>query len=302
MSFDTLFVTYLDDLARRRVAASTLRNVRQALPCFFDFLRDAGVHDARGVRDEHIIGYGLRLISLRSRAGRPLSAGTRAFYIAVVKAFFGYLERRGTLLRNPAADVPLPPRRRLPRALSEAEARRLVSTPLLDSAKGKRDRALLELLYGTGLRMSECERLDITDVDVSRGTVLVRDGKGRKDRVVPLTGRAKQALAGYLCTVRPELARWSEDAALFLARTGRRLSAMSLRVLVREYGRRAGVKASCHVLRHSYATHLLAGGADIRHIQRLLGHAQLTTTALYAQVDSTALAAMLARSHPRERR
>ncbi len=176
-----------------------------------------------------------------------------------------------------------------------------MSVPTQNSAKGKRDRALLELLYGTGLRMSECVRLDLADVELSVGTVLVRDGKGRKDRVVPLAGRAKEALSTYLSSARPGLARWSEDSALFVARTGTRLSAMSVRVLVREYGRRAGVRASCHVLRHSYATHLLAGGADIREIQRLLGHQNLTTTALYTRVDRRALAAMLARCHPRER-
>ena len=128
--------------------------------------------------------------------------------------------------------------------------------------KGRRDRAILELLYGTGLRMSECARLELTDVDLSTGTLFVRDGKGRKDRIVPLAGQARDALGLYLARSRPELARWSDEPALFLARTGKRLSTMSLRVLVREYGRRVRVKASCHVLRHSYATHLLPGWGE----------------------------------------
>jgi integrase/recombinase XerD len=129
----------------------------------------------------------------------------------------------------------------------------------------------------------------------------VRDGKGHKDRVVPLAGRAREALAGYLARSRPELARWSDEAALFLARTGGRLSSMSLRLLVRSYGERAGVKASCHVLRHSYATHLLQGGANVREIQKLLGHRRIATTALYIKVDVHGLAAMIRRCHPRER-
>lgn len=300
--FDELFTAYLTDLRLRRCAPSTTENARQALPRFFDHLRGEGVHDPRCVREDHIVGFGRLLSSLKSRAGEELSPGTRAHYLAVVKAFFRFLERQGVLLYNPAAQVPLPRRRRLPRALSEVAVRRLVTVPEPESVKGRRDRAILELLYGTGLRMSECARLDLRDVDLSTGTLFVRDGKGRKDRVVPLAGQAREAIGLYLVRSRPELARWSNEPALFLARTGKRLSTMSLRVLVREYGRRVQVKASCHVLRHSYATHLLAGGASIREIQKLLGHRHLTTTALYTRIDTKSLATMLRRSHPREKR
>jgi integrase/recombinase XerD len=166
---------------------------------------------------------------------------------------------------------------------------------------GRRDRAILELLYGTGLRMMECVRLDLSDVDVSQGVVLVRDGKGRKDRLVPLSGQARAALELYLQECRPELVKPLGDGALFLSRYGRRLSGVALRLLVRTHARRAGVEASCHVLRHSCATHLLGGGADIREIQKLLGHKDLTTTAVYTRVDVRALAAMIRRCHPRER-
>jgi len=302
LGFDSLFRDYLADLRRRRCAPNTIENALQALPRFFDHLRGKGVHDPRRVREDHIVRFERLLFSLKSRAGETLAPGTRAHYLAVVKAFFGFLERQGVLLYNPAAQVPLPRRGSLPRALSEAAVRRLVAVPEHESTKGRRDRAILELLYGTGLRMSECARLDLRDLDLSSGTLFVRDGKGRKDRVVPLAGQAREAIALYLSRSRPELARWSDEPALFLARTGKRLSTMSLRVLVREYGRRANVKASCHVLRHSYATHLLAGGASIREIQKLLGHRHLTTTALYTRIDVTSLAAMLRRSHPREKR
>jgi integrase/recombinase XerD len=149
--------------------------------------------------------------------------------------------------------------------------------------------------------MSECVRLDLADVDLGAGSVLVRDGKGRKDRVVPLAGRAREALAAYLARSRPDLARWSDESALFLARTGERLSAMSLRVLVCTYGERVGVRASCHVLRHSYATHLLQGGANVREIQKLLGHRHLTTTAVYTRVDVRGLMVMIRKCHPRDR-
>ncbi len=299
--FDSLFAAYLDHLRRRRCAPSTFENARQVLPRFFDHLREEGIHDPRRVREDHLVGFDRLLSSLRSKTGDVLAPGTRAHYLAVVKAFFGFLERDSALLYNPAAHVPLPSRRRLPRALSEAAVRRLVAVPERESVKGRRDRAILELLYGTGLRMSECARLELTDVDLSTGTLFVRDGKGRKDRIVPLAGQAREALGVYLTRSRPELARWSDEPALFLARTGKRLSKMSLRVLVREYGRRVRVKASCHVLRHSYATHLLQGGANVREIQKLLGHRHLTTTALYTRVDVRGLADMLRRCHPRER-
>lgn len=300
--FEEALAAYLDDLARRRCAQSTIESARQVLPRFLEHLGREGVHDLRSVREGHIVGFGQLLSSLKGKAGEPLAPGTRAHYLGVVKAFFRFLERHGTLFSSPAAHLPLPSRRRLPRALSEAAVRRLVTGPDGQSTKGRRDRALLELLYGTGLRMSECVRLDLADLDLAAGTVFVRDGKGRKDRLVPLAGQALQATRTYLAESRPDLSRRSDEPALFLARTGKRLSAMSLRVLVREYGRRAQVTASCHVLRHSYATHLLAGGASIREIQRLLGHRHLTTTALYTRVDTKALEAMLRRSHPREKR
>jgi integrase/recombinase XerD len=221
--------------------------------------------------------------------------------LAVVKAFCGFLERTRRMLEDPARGVLLPVRRRLPRAISERDARRLMSVPDPWTVFGRRDRAFLELLYGTGLRMSECVRLDLMDVDLAQGLLLVRNGKGRKDRLLPIPGRAREALELYLQESRPELVQAFHEPAVFLSRYGWRLSGVALRLLVRTHGRAIGVKVSCHVLRHSCATHLLAGGADVREIQRLLGHKDLTTTALYTKVDTASLAAMLRRSHPRER-
>lgn len=299
--FEGLLKAYLADLQHCRRASSTREHARRVLPRFFDHLEKEGVHGLHKVDEGHVVGFARSLSSLKSKAGTPLAPGTRAQYLSVVKAFFRFLERQEILLYDPASEVPLPRRRRLPRALSEGAVRRLVSVPEHHTAKGQRDWAILELLYGTGLRMSECVGLDLTDLDLVHGSVLVRDGKGRKDRVVPLAGRARRALEIYLSRSRPALAGWGEDSALFLARTGKRLSAVSLRLLVRQSGERVRVKASCHVLRHSYATHLLQGGANVREIQRLLGHRNLTTTALYTKVDTRDLAAVIRRCHPREK-
>ena len=213
------------------------------------------------------------------RTGRQLALGTRALYLSVVKRFFGFLERRRLELLSPAQDIPLPVRSRLPRATDVA---RLLQ-PLAMTALGQRDRAILELLYGSGLRLMECVRLDLVDLDLKDGLLLVRSGKGQKDRYVPVRGRARAALLTYLQEARPLLAERWDDGAVFLSRRARRPGELSVRLIVKRAGKKVGLKLSTHVLRHSYATHLLKGGADVRHVQKLLGHKDLATTTLYNQ-------------------
>jgi len=301
-SFPELIALYLASLQARRSSAGHVQERRRVLERFAEHVAREGVSDPRGVNEAHVASFVRALASEVSvRTGRPLAAGTRAAQVCALKRFFEHLERRGLLLVNPARDVPLPRRSRLPRALGQAQVRRLLEAPSDEAPLGQRARALLELLYGTGLRLMECVRLDLVDLDLDTGTLLVRDGKGKKDRYVPIPGRARAALETYLRTGRGALTERHDDGALFVARHGRRLSAMSVRVLVKSWGRKVGVKVTTHVLRHSYATHLLQGGADVRHVQRLLGHKDLATTALYTKVDTRALAEVLRRCHPRER-
>jgi site-specific recombinase XerD len=295
---------YLAHLKARGFRPQTLAASRVALSHFFLHLKAMRVRDVRRVGEAHVVSFVRRLATRKSaRTGRPLALSTRALYLAVVHVFFRFLESERFVLVNPARGVPLPKRQRLPRALSEAQVRRLVSAPDGWTVLGQRDRAVLDLLYGTGLRLSECERLELSDLDLSSGTLLVRDGKGRKDRYVPLAGQARKALDLYLREVRPLLARTSrtQEAALFLSVNGGRLHHFSVSDAVRRYGQASGVRASAHVLRHSYATHLLQGGANVREIQVLLGHKELSTTALYTKVDARELGAMLRRCHPREK-
>jgi site-specific recombinase XerD len=160
-----------------------------------------------------------------------------------------------------------------------------------------RDRAILETLYGTGVRIGEAVRTDLQDLDLGQGVLLVRNGKGKKDRVVPISGRAAAALERYMA-VRLDLQK-RPDMALFLSRYGSRLSIVGLRAAVQRHGRAIGLQLGPHSLRHACATHLLQGGADIRHVQELLGHRSLMTTALYTKVAIKDLRAVLARSHPR---
>jgi len=176
-----------------------------------------------------------------------------------------------------------------------------MAAPLPWTKIGRRDRAILELLYGSGLRIGETVRADVSDLDASVDTSKpATTWTGKRDRVVPVPGRAAVALELYLCHSRPALAK-SGDPALFLATHGRRLQGPGLRLQVRKHGRRIGVALTPHALRHTCATHLLRGGAGIRHVQELLGHRRLTTTALYARVAVHDLRQVIARCHPRER-
>jgi len=294
-----LAARYSDELRGRRFSDSSLEKARFELPRLIHHLRENGVKDARAVTEEHLVGYARRLEERVTRRGTPLAAASRASTISTMRRFFAFLASRGYLLHDPAQAIPLPRSTRLPRGiLSETQARQLVAAPSPDSLIGKRDRAILELLYGTGIRLGEAARADVSDLDLREGVLLVRSGKGRKDRVVPVEGRAALALDTYLGEARSELVK-RVDPALFISRHGGRLSLVGLRAVVQRHGRAIGLAVSPHALRHICATHLLRGGADVRHVQELLGHRCLATTALYTRVAIEDLRKVLARVHPR---
>jgi integrase/recombinase XerD len=294
-----LLARYVEELRVRRYSASSIDKARVELPRLIHHLEEKGIRDACSVSEEHLAAYARHLERLTTRRGTPLAAASRASAISTVRRFFAFLASRGHLLHDPAQAIPLPRRARLPRGiLSESQARRLVAAPFPGSVIGKRDRAILELLYGSGIRLGEAVRADVSDLDLREGVLLVRSGKGKKDRVVPVEGRAAVALGIYLSESRPELVK-RVDAALFLSRHGGRLSVVGLQAMVKRHGETIGAHVSPHVLRHTCATHLLRGGADIRHVQELLGHRSLATTALYTRVAIEDLREVLARAHPR---
>lgn len=276
---------------------------KRVLPAFFAWLRRRGLRDVRAVAEGDVVSFLAWLKTTRNRRGRPFSDDQGRQWLGVLKGFFSFLEAKHLVFANPAAGISLPRVTRLPPpVLNEAQAQRLIEAPA-STKVGLRGRAILELLYGTGLRLGECVRLDLADVSLLEGRLLVRSGKGRKDRVVPLVGRAAAALDLYLRDVRPQLSKSPREEALFLSRDGDRLSRSALQMRLREYGQAAALRTRLrtHVLRHTCATHLLRGGADIRYVQRLLGHQDLRTTAIYTQVDVEDLRAVIARAHPRER-
>jgi integrase/recombinase XerD len=300
---ETLLRAYLEHLQARRYSFSSFRKASFEIPRFFQFLKQREVRDVRRVDEADLVGYAAHLARTPTRRGQPLAPWSQSSALSTVKAFFDFLFRRGLILRNPAVEVPLPKAPRVPRGLlSESQARRLMNAPQRFTVAGRRDAAILETLYGTGIRLGECARIDVADLDLRGGTLFVKSGKGRKDRVVPISGRALSALDTYLREARPELAKHPRERALFISRFGRRFTTFGLRLLVQRHSAPLGIDVTPHVLRHACATHLLKGGADIRHIQKLLGHASIYHTAHYARVTPGHLSAVIERAHPRERR
>jgi len=302
--FESALAALVLELRRRYYSPAMGRHVTDALTRFFDQLRERRIRDLRSVREEDVVAYARELSRAISSRGKPYSLSTQTWHLQAVKRLFAFLVERGVLLVDPALDLELPHWRRLPRALLNQEhARRLVAHPSPFTARGKRSRAILETLYGTGIRVGECERLDVRDLDLGQGVLLIRDGKGRKDRVVPVVGRAAEALERYLREARPELVKDPRETALFITRRGTRVSVKSIQYLVRMNARAAGIPQPVppHQLRHGCATHLLQRGADVRHVQQLLGHKLLGTTAIYTHVAPVDLAEAIARAHPRER-
>jgi integrase/recombinase XerD len=244
-----------------------------------------------------------RFLFLHRKAdGEPLSIATQLQRLVVLRGFFRFLVRERYLGANPAADLVLPrDSRRLPRdVLSAEEVERLLAVPDCSQPLGLRDRTILELFYATGVRRSELVRLCLYDVDFSRGTVFVREGKGRKDRVVPAGERTLAWLTKYLREVRPRLACGRDRGELFLNETGAALSADRVGAMVRRCLEHAGLhkRGSCHLLRHTMATLMLEGGADVRYVQEMLGHSNLETTAIYTRVTIAKLKQVHDATHP----
>lgn len=304
-SFDGALETLLEELRVKRYSPSVAKQAKRVLPRFFRFLKARKVRDLRGVSEPDIVAYARQLQRERTPSGAPLAAETQRAYLLHLRRLFAFLERRGAILQNPALDLVMPRVDKLPRAvLTEGQVRELVAAPSAATPTGTRNRAILELLYGTGIRVAECARLETRDVDLAKGTLFVRQGKGRKDRIIPVLGRAAAAVDVYLREARPALVRHLTEPAVFLSRvSGGPLSPGAIELLVRESARAAGipVRISPHTLRHTFATHLIQGGADVRHVQHLLGHASLSSTAIYTRVAMTDLRGVIRKSHPRER-
>ena len=238
---------------------------------------------------------------LNAEGQRGLTGRTLARRLSCYRSFHGYLLRRKKIEADPSAELEAAKTgKRLPRVLSIQEATRLVESPRGEEALTLRDRAILELMYGSGLRVSEVLGLPLEGLRLSEKYVRVL-GKGKRERVVPLTGTSVKALRTYLRDARPALTGTRASDTVFLNRRGGKLSRMGLWGILSRHARAAGLERGFHphMLRHSFATHLLEGGADLRVIQELLGHASVTTTQIYTQVDRGFLQEVHRRFHPR---
>ncbi len=300
---ELLLHSYLEELHAKRYSISSQDHARNAVTRFLTYLKDQGLEDVRQVNESHLIAYGRHLSTQRSQYGTLLTSTTLGIHLGNLKRFFAFLDRRHVILRNPAEHLPLPRPTRLPRTLlSERQVQRLMGTPSATTRSGIRDRALLETLYGTAIRLSECARTDVVDLNLVERQLMVRNGKGKKDRIVPVPGRAAAAIRFYLQEALSELVHDSKEPALFISYRGTRLHKSSIYYLVKGHGKAVGLELSPHSLRHACATHLLERGADIRHIQELLGHSHIGTTAVYTRVNLSELRKVIDKAHPRQKK
>jgi integrase/recombinase XerD len=293
---------YLEWLRIRGYSDRTVGNRRNTLEQLFEWLDARDVTRPQEVTRPVLERYQRHLFYLRKPDGKPLSFRAQHSRLVPVRAFFRWLARQGVTLANPAADLDLPRlERRLPKCvLTALETERVLEQPDVSDPLGLRDRAILEVLYSTGIRRSEVVRLGVYDLDAERGTLTVRQGKGKKDRVVPIGERAIYWVRRYLDQVREDLVMPPDENVLFLTRFGEGFRSEPMTHLVRGYidAAELGKTGACHLLRHTCATLMHENGADIRYLQELLGHAELSTTQIYVQLGIRQLKVVHAATHP----
>jgi integrase/recombinase XerD len=297
---------YLASMEPRGYAACTVASRRLHLAEFAGWCSVNELRSPDAITASMIDDYRSWLFRIRRADGAPLSWATQANRLTAVRMLFRWAVRTKRVIVNPAADLELPRLpKRLPRAVLTAnEVERVLARADCGTPVGLRDRAMMEVLYSTGIRRMEVIGLDCVDLDAERGALFIREGKGRKDRLVPIGQRAIHWTSQYLNRARPDLASRAtqliESPALFLNARGKRVRATKLTERLHQYLKRAGIEkpGSVHVFRHTMATLMHDGGADIRDLQEMLGHAQLSTTQIYTHVSIERLKAVHARTHP----
>jgi len=296
---------YVAWLRVRNFSTRTVASREPILVSFASWSTARGMSRPRDVTKPVLERYQEHLFQYRKRNDKPLSFTTQAHRLTSVRAFFKWLARENAIAANPASELELPKLpTRLPRdVLTAAEVERVLDQIDTTSELGVRDRAIVEVLYSTGIRRSELLGLAVTDLDAERGTAFIREGKGQRDRVVPIGERALAWVEKYQREVRPGLVVDGRDMTLFLSDRGTALDPDTLSTRVRGLVAQAklGKSGSCHLFRHTMATLMLEGGADVRFIQAILGHASLQTTEIYTRVSIRALKAVHDGTHPTAR-
>ncbi|MGH9150389.1 MAG: site-specific tyrosine recombinase XerC [Acidimicrobiales bacterium] len=301
--FPRLVGEFCEWMGTRGLSERTIDDRHKLLGYLAGWLLERGITRPAEVTKPVLDGYQRWLFHYRRADGRPLTFRSQHTYLVPVRAFFKWAARDNRILYNPASELELPRiERRLPRyVLSVEEVEAMLAQPDLSEATGVRDRAMLEVLYSTGIRRAELANLALYDLDGERGTLLVRQGKGKKDRMVPIGTRAIAWIDRYLTDARPRFAPTPDDGVLFLTVDGAAFSPGRLTQLARRHVNAAklGKSGACHLFRHTMATLMLEGGADLRYIQQMLGHADIATTTIYTnprELHQTGEKAQVARS------
>ena len=287
------FLHYL--IVERGLSKNTIEAYSHGLGRFLNHLREKGVQEMRDVGKFHVRGF---LLMLRKR---NLSTKSIVRNLVAIRTFFRFLIQEAILESNPVEELESPKvAKTLPEILTLREIEQLLEQPNLQTSLGIRDRAMLEILYATGMRVSELTHLPTHQVNLEGGYVLLY-GKGSKERIVPLGSEAMKWITLYLKTARGKLAKGKESPMLFINRSGRGMSRQGFWKSLKGYARRAGLhkRITPHLLRHSFASHLLEGGADLRSVQMMLGHVDISTTQIYTHVTGERLKKVHQRYHPR---
>lgn len=288
--------SFLDYLSvERGLARNTLAAYRDDLEAYESFLAAKRTASVSATNRNDVVSFML------SQKDRGIGASSIARRLAAIRMFYRFLVRERVLREDPTSLIETPKLwKKIPETLSVNEIEALLAQPAVRSAQGVRDKAILETLYATGMRVSEVVHLKTEDLNLDVG-FLRCVGKGNKERVIPLGKKAIAAVSRYLETVRPRLVKNKQSDCLFVSRLGSRISRQSLWKLIKRYARDARIRKPMkpHILRHSFATHLLEHGADLRSVQEMLGHSDISTTQIYTHVNKDRLKAIHAKFHPR---
>lgn len=297
---------WLKEIAEEGYAKSTVSTSKWGIEPFMQWSHEQSIDCPREFAEDHLKSFRTWLFEYRKSDGSPLSPTSQRTRIGALKRFFQWMLEQGYTTMNPAKKLRLPKRtvRSLPRTLSRREVGNLLSQPNILDPLGLRDRAILELFYATGMRRMELVQLNMEDLDLPSASIMIREGKGGKDRVLPLASTTIRWLNAYLQRSRPKLAVEPGEKAAFISGYGTRFNINYLGNWMRRTMSRAGItkEGSCHLLRHSCATHMLENGADLRCIQQLLGHSRLDTTQIYTDISIRHLRMVYNSTHPSAKR
>ena len=286
------FLNYL--IVECGLSENTIKSYKSDLRNFSNYLKNKGIKRFHDLRANMIVNY------IEKEKQRGLSENSISRSLVTAKMFYKYMITEGKISRNPMSSISSPKlQKHLPEVLHYKAVEKMLQVPNCNEKLGIRDKAILELMYATGARVSEVASIKVSWVSLDYGFIKCQ-GKGSKQRIVPIGTKAVNSVRKYLQDVRPLLSKGKDGETLFLSRTGKKLRRENIWELVRKYAKCAGIKnVSPHTLRHSFATHLLEGGADLRSVQEMLGHANISTTQIYTHVDRKYLKSVHQKFHPR---